>query len=49
LKKEIGSNSNIFLLGLQNNPYKFVAKADAFVFTSLWEGFPNVLIESLAC
>ena len=37
------------LLGRQNNPYKFLDKADCFVFSSNHEGFPNVLLEALAC
>ena len=37
------------LLGRQNNPYKFLNKADCFVFASNHEGFPNVLLEALAC
>ena len=37
------------LLGRQNNPYKFLDKADCFVFGSNHEGFPNVLLEALAC
>lgn len=39
----------VILLGKQSNPYKYLAKADCFVFASLHEGFPNVLLEALAC
>jgi len=39
----------VFLLGRQENPYKYLAKADCFVFGSNHEGFPNVLLEALAC
>jgi len=39
----------VFLLGRQKNPYKYLAKADCFVFSSNHEGFPNVLLEALAC
>ena len=39
---------DVYFLGFQNNPYKFVRHSKAFVFTSLWEGFPNVVAESLA-
>lgn len=39
----------VFLLDKQSNPYKYLAKADCFVFGSNHEGFPNVLLEALAC
>jgi len=42
-------NNKVKLLGRQNNPYKFLNKADCFVFGSNHEGFPNVLLEALAC
>lgn len=31
------------------NPYKYLSKAKFFIFSSLYEGFGNVLIEALAC
>ncbi len=39
----------VILLGKQSNPYKYLVQADCFVFSSLYEGFPNVLLEALAC
>lgn len=39
----------IILLGRQQNPFGFLAYADCFVFASNHEGFPNVLVEALAC
>lgn len=40
---------DIILLGLKKNPYKYLGKSDIFVFSSKNEGFPTVLLESLAC
>jgi N-acetylgalactosamine-N,N'-diacetylbacillosaminyl-diphospho-undecaprenol 4-alpha-N-acetylgalactosaminyltransferase len=41
--------NKVFLLGKQENPYKYLSKADCFVLSSDYEGFPNVLLEALAC
>ncbi len=40
---------DIYMVGFQRNPFKFISKFKVFVFLSLWEGFPNVLLEALAC
>ena len=37
------------LLGKRQNPYSYLSRADCFVFGSNHEGFPNVLLEALAC
>jgi glycosyltransferase involved in cell wall biosynthesis len=51
--KELAENlcvsEQVSFLGFQNNPYAYLARADAFVLSSLHEGFPNVVLESLAC
>ena len=47
--KELNLNDKVYLLGKKENPFAFLAKADCFVFTSNHEGFPNVLVEALAC
>lgn len=36
-------------VGWQENPYKYIARADLFVLSSRWEGLANVIIEALAC
>jgi len=41
--------NDVFLLGLKKNPYKYLAKSDIFVFSSLYEGFGIVLLEALSC
>lgn len=47
--KQLHLEDKVFLLGRQENPFKYMIQADCFVFTSNHEGFPNVLVEALAC
>lgn len=42
-------DDSIKLLGFVDNPYSYIRAADLFVISSAWEGFGNVLVESLAC
>jgi glycosyltransferase involved in cell wall biosynthesis len=42
-------SADISLFGSSDNPFPYMAKADVFVLSSAWEGFPNVLVEALAC
>lgn len=41
--------NRVFLLNFIDNPYKYLAQANCFLFGSRYEGFPNVLLEALAC
>ena len=47
--KELSLNDKVYLLGKKENPFAYISKTDCFVFASNHEGFPNVLIEALAC
>lgn len=42
-------SESVFLWGRKNNPYPYMAKADLFAFSSIFEGLGNVLIECMAC
>ena len=46
---QLGMEEKILLLGKQANPYKYLSRSDCFTFSSNHEGFPNVLLEALAC
>jgi N-acetylgalactosamine-N,N'-diacetylbacillosaminyl-diphospho-undecaprenol 4-alpha-N-acetylgalactosaminyltransferase len=39
----------VFLMGFESNIYKYLKAADLFVFSSNHEGFPNVILEAMAC
>lgn len=43
-----GVSSKVDFVGFVDNPYAYLAKADAFVLPSRWEGFGNVIVEALA-
>lgn len=49
LIKEYGLENDISMPGFVDNPYAYMAKADVFALSSLYEGFGNVLVEAMAC
>jgi len=49
LAQDRGVAPQVRFVGFQKNPYPFFARADAFVLSSRFEGFPNVVLEALAC
>ena len=48
LAEQLGIRQAVALPGFVDNPYKYMAKADLFVLSSIYEGMPNALIEALA-
>lgn len=49
LSIKLGVKDRVHLIGTTANPFKFLSKSDVFVNTSEVEGFPNVLVEAMAC
>lgn len=48
LAQELGVIQDISFLSFVANPYVYMAKASVLVLSSAWEGFGNVLVESMA-
>ena len=49
LAEDLEVSELIHFVGFQRNPYRWYANADAFILSSRFEGFPNVVLESLYC
>lgn len=47
LCKKLNITDCVTFLGRVQNPYKYLKRADVFALSSLYEGFPNVLLEAL--
>lgn len=48
LIRQLGIAENVLLLGFVQNPYVYMKQAKVVVLSSAWEGFGNVLVESMA-
>ena len=46
--ERLGIKDKVYFTGFQNNPYRYMAKSDIFVLSSLSEGFPNVVAEAMS-
>lgn len=49
LIEKLGISQSVLLPGFSDNPFYYMRNASIFVSSSLWEGFPNGLIEAMAC
>ena len=45
--KDNDLENNVNLLGYKSNPWKYLSRSDLFVLSSIWEGFGNVIVESM--
>lgn len=46
--RTLNISNHVIFAGIQENVYPFLKKAKCFVFSSLWEGLSNAIIEALA-
>ena len=46
--EEIAIKDKVDFIGIRKNPFAYMARCDLFVLSSLFEGFPNVLVEAMA-
>lgn len=49
LSKKFNCEDHISFLGFVNPPYPLIMMADVFISSSRYEGFPNAVLEALAC
>ena len=49
LANSLSISDKVSFLGFKSNPYLDIANADVFILSSRWEGFANVIVESMAC
>lgn len=47
--RDLGVHDRVRLAGYCHNPYPYYTQADGFLLSSRFEGFPNVILEALAC
>lgn len=49
LADELNLADSVLFMGFQENPFQYLGRCHLFAFPSLYEGFPNALIEAMYC
>lgn len=49
LLEELNLTDVVLLAGYQSNPFAYINHSEIYVLSSLYEGFPNSLVEAMAC
>lgn len=49
LLQKLQLQESVLLTGRVRNPYQYLQRAQCYVLSSLFEGFPNALVEAMAC
>jgi len=47
--RQLGVSDRVVIIDFDSNPYRYMKLATVFVLPSVTEGFPNVLVEAMAC
>lgn len=45
----VNTDADVYFIGQQDNPFKFLRHSSIYVMTSDWEGFPLALCEAMVC
>ncbi len=49
MAEKLGISDCVVFKGFVDNPFKYIKHSQLFVFPSIYEGFPNALVEAMAC
>jgi glycosyltransferase involved in cell wall biosynthesis len=49
LAEQLGISSSVQMPGFEPNPFRYMRRARLYVMSSRYEGFPNALVQALAC
>lgn len=49
LLEKLNLKDVVLLAGYQSNPFAYINRSEIYVLSSLYEGFPNSLVEAMAC
>lgn len=47
--EKLNLSDRVLMVGYEKNPFKYLAKCKGYILSSLFEGFPNAMVEAMAC